>query len=76
LSDNVLDTVNYRHVYEDVILLAQESQAHLLESLAKELLVKVLSYNGVIASKVAITKPSILKKAAGVTVEMTGNKNE
>lgn len=75
-SDNVLDTVNYKDVYLNVIETVEKSQFHLLEALCGHLCLVCLQYPGVLNVTVSVTKPHRLPKAKGVTVEMEMEKHE
>lgn len=71
ISDRLEDTVNYRNVYQDVLLLAEQSKFHLLEALATSIANKCLEYTGVSVVTVTVTKSKILENARGVTIEVT-----
>ncbi|HEX8965679.1 MAG TPA: dihydroneopterin aldolase [Patescibacteria group bacterium] len=72
-SDNILDVlVDYKKVYETVISITENSQFHLLETLAKRLVDTFLSIKGVYKAKVIVTKPNRLVHAKGVSVQMKG----
>lgn len=70
-TDALEDTQNYRNIYEDVIMLVEQSEFHLLEALAGNIITRCLEYHGVLSVTVQVTKPNIFEKAKGVTVEIT-----
>ncbi len=72
-SDNINDTVNYKAIYDEVILLVNNSKFHLLERLAGEITAKCLSFKGVQRVTVKITKPNRLKNTNGVSIELTSS---
>lgn len=72
-SDNIVDVlIDYKKVYETTISITENSQFHLLETLAKRLLDTFLSIKGVYKVKVIVTKPNRLPNAKGVSVQMKG----
>lgn len=70
-TDDIADAVNYRSIYESVMVLVQNSQFHLLESLANAVLAYCMKDTRVLTATVSVEKPGVLEKAGGVCVEIT-----
>lgn len=72
VSDNIGDSVDYKQIKRDVVLLVEESSFNLLESLTHAVLEAVVRRPGVIEATVRIDKPHALRFADSVSVEMSG----
>lgn len=73
ITDNIADAVSYATLYEKIIQRVSESQFHLLEALASDIVHMVLEDTRIIQATVAITKPQVLPQSKGVTLEMTAS---
>ena len=67
-NDNIIDTLNYQAVCEEVASFATASRCWLIETLAAQLAGKCLEFNRVKAATVTVTKPEALPGTAGVSV--------
>jgi FolB domain-containing protein len=70
-SDRFADAVDYRAVKKAVLSLAESSQHYLLEALAEEIAEVCLRNPLVVRVTVAAEKPSALRFARSVAVEIT-----
>lgn len=69
-SDRFEDAVDYRAIKKQVLTLVEESQYFLLEALAEEIAAVCLAYPGVRQVLVSVDKPSALRFARSVAVEI------
>jgi len=76
ITDDIADTVNYRSVKKNVIRFVEQSAFQLVEKLAEEISRICLSYDGVEKVTVTIDKPSALRFARSVAVEITRPKDD
>jgi D-erythro-7,8-dihydroneopterin triphosphate epimerase len=76
LSDRFEDAVDYRAIKKRVLALAEASRFHLVEALAQAVAGAVLESPGVRAVKVRVDKPSALRFARTVGVEIERAKEE
>ncbi|MGD9873570.1 MAG: dihydroneopterin aldolase [Kiritimatiellia bacterium] len=67
-NDNIIDTLNYQAVCEEVASFATSSRFWLIETLAAQLAEKCLDYQRVSAAAVTVTKPEAIPGASGVSV--------
>lgn len=70
-TDNIAETLDYAALANDLSQLAQDSQFELLEALADCMIAKLLSYKGVQAVTLRVTKPNILDNADSVSVQLS-----
>ena len=70
-SDRIEDTVDYRALKKRVLRLVEDSRYHLLEALAEAVAEACLSEPRVVRVRVRIDKPSALRFARTVGVEVT-----
>jgi FolB domain-containing protein len=73
-SDNFKDTVDYRAIKKRVFGMVETSQFFLIEALAEKIAGLCLEYPGVRAVKVLVEKPSALRFARSVGVEIVREK--
>jgi dihydroneopterin aldolase len=75
-TNNINDTINYREVYEKIVVFVGRGKFQLIENLAEQLANLVLeSFPATIYVRVQVTKPQALKDAlAGVIVERSKDK--
>jgi D-erythro-7,8-dihydroneopterin triphosphate epimerase len=69
-SDAISDTVNYSLLRDRLVKLVEESSYHLIERLAEEIASTCLSFDGVNAARVLVEKPTALRFARTVGVEI------
>jgi dihydroneopterin aldolase/D-erythro-7,8-dihydroneopterin triphosphate epimerase len=69
-SDRVEDAVNYRPLKKRILAVAEASQYHLIEALAERVAAECLDHRGVREVQVSVEKPSALRFARTVAVEM------
>lgn len=74
-SDRVEDTVDYRALKKDVLRLVEESRFYLLEALAAAVAEVCLSRDRVVRVDVRVEKPSALRFARTVAVEISRAKS-
>ncbi len=70
LTDLFEDTVDYRAIKKRIYCMADSSQFYLIEALAESIAGICLEYNGVMAVQVLVEKPSALRFARSVGVEI------
>ena len=70
-SDRFEEAVDYRHLKKQVLAMAEASQFHLVEALAERVAEICLAQAGVEAVRVRVEKPSALRFARSVGVEIT-----
>jgi D-erythro-7,8-dihydroneopterin triphosphate epimerase len=70
-TDDVTLTVNYRTLTKQVIQLVEESQFHLVEKLATEIMALCLADDRVARARVTVEKPGALRfaRSVGLTIE-------
>ena len=69
-SDRFADAVDYRAIKKQVLSLVEDSQYFLLEALAEEIAAVCLAHPGVRRVRVSVDKPSALRFARSVAVEV------
>lgn len=69
-SDRVEDGVNYRPIKKRVLAVAESSQYHLVEALAERIAAECLEEPRVQEVEVTVEKPSALRFARSVAVEI------
>lgn len=69
-TENIDDTVNYKNLKLEILSLVEDSSYLLVEKLASAVSDCCLSYKGVEAVKVKVEKPTALRFAKSVGVEM------
>ena len=69
-SDRFEDAVDYRAVKKQVLSLVEESRHFLLEALAEDIAAVCLAHPGVRRVRVRVDKPSALRFARSVAVEV------
>jgi D-erythro-7,8-dihydroneopterin triphosphate epimerase len=70
-NDRIEDTVNYREVKKNVLARVEKSSFQLIESLAESVAEQCLAEQKVHAVRVIVEKPSALRFARSVSVEIT-----
>ncbi len=74
-TDRFEDTVDYRAIKKHVLKMAEASGYFLVEALAERIAQLCLEHPGVRAATVSVEKPSALRFARSVGVELTRKKN-
>jgi dihydroneopterin aldolase len=71
LSDSIEDTLNYKRVAKRVLAFVEESQFHLVETLAERIALLVLEEFGVSWVGMTLSKPGAIRgsRDVGVTLE-------
>jgi FolB domain-containing protein len=70
-SDRFADAVDYRAIKQRVLAAVEESQFHLVEALAQRVAEICLDHPGVREAQVTVAKPSALRFARSVGVQIT-----
>ena len=70
-SESIKDAVDYKELEGQVQELLKHKRFKLAETLAQEVLMKVLADRRVTSATVTVTKPRALRSAAGVSVTMS-----
>jgi FolB domain-containing protein len=70
-TDRLEDAVDYRRIKKRILRMAEKSQFHLVEALAERVLAICLEPPAVVAAQVTVEKPSALRFARSVGVELT-----
>ena len=74
LSDNIEDAVDYSTIKKRVLSEVETSQYHLVEALAEKIASICLEHPGVISADVTVEKPSALRFARSVGVQIVRNR--
>lgn len=69
-TDSFGDTVDYRAIKKTVLALAESSSYYLIEALAEAIARTCLDFSGVLSVQVLVEKPSALRFARSVGVEI------
>ncbi|MBN1126039.1 MAG: dihydroneopterin aldolase [Sedimentisphaerales bacterium] len=69
-SDNIEDTINYKSVKQSILAMGETSQFLLVERLAERIAAICLSFEKVARVRVCVEKPSALRFARSVGVEI------
>src|ERR1700694_3331164 len=71
LSDSIDDTLNYKRVAETVLAFVEESQFHLVETLAEHIAMLLLEDFGLAWVRISLSKPGAIRSSrdVGVLVE-------
>jgi FolB domain-containing protein len=70
-SDRLEDAVDYRAIKKEILKMVEGSSYHLIEALAEAIASLCLGYPGVIDVQVGVEKPTALRFARSVGVEIT-----
>jgi len=76
MSDRLEDAVDYRAIKKGVVTLVEVSQFYLVEALAEQIAAYCLGFPRVQAVTVRVEKPSALRFARSVGVEITRERAE
>ena len=69
-SDNINDTVDYSNLKKEILLFVEQSSFFLIEKLAEQIAGLCLAKKGVLKAKVKVEKPTALRFADSVAVEI------
>jgi len=70
-SDRFEDTVDYRAIKKEIVRMIENSSYHLVEALAEAIADLCLKHSGVLQVQVRVDKPTALRFARSVGVEIT-----
>ncbi len=70
-SDRFEDAVDYRDIKKRIVTMAENSHYHLIEALAEAVAGLCLEHPAVVEARVRVEKPSALRFARSVGVEIT-----
>jgi FolB domain-containing protein len=70
LTDRFEDTVDYRAIKKKVLNIMESSQYYLIEALAEHIAQACLEFKGIAGAQVLVEKPSALRFARSVGVEI------
>jgi FolB domain-containing protein len=76
LSDRFADTVDYRALKKEIVRLVEGAQRFLLEALAEDIATLCLAHPAVQAVRVRVDKPTALRFARSVGVEILRRRAE
>jgi len=68
LSDSIDDTLNYKRVAKRVLAFVEDSQFHLVETLAEHVAMLMLEEFGVASVRISLSKPGALRSSRDVGV--------
>lgn len=75
-SDDLADSVDYRAIKKQVLAMVETSQFYLVEALAEHIAEQCLAHPRVQRVQVTVEKPSALRFARSVGVEITRDQTE
>ena len=70
-SDDINDAINYKEVCDDITELCQQTKALLIERLAELIAAHILSKYNTTQVEVSVAKPTAIKDADAVAVQIT-----
>jgi D-erythro-7,8-dihydroneopterin triphosphate epimerase len=74
-SDNIQDTVDYKAIKKNIILLVKGSKFFLLEKLVEEVLTLTMQDAKILKATIRIDKPKALRFAKSVSIESSREKS-
>jgi FolB domain-containing protein len=69
-TDSFKDTVDYRAIKKKILSMAESSSFFLIEALAEHVAATCMEFGGVLSARVLVEKPSALRFARSVGVEI------
>jgi len=75
LSDNIEDAVDYRAIKKHIVSEIETSDYHLVEALAERIASICLEDPGILSAEVTVEKPSALRFARSVGVQITRSRD-
>jgi dihydroneopterin aldolase len=76
LSDSINDTLNYKRVAKRVLAFVEESQFHLVETLAEHLAMLLLEDFGLAWVRISLSKPGAIRSSRDVGVLLERDRND
>jgi dihydroneopterin aldolase len=76
LSDSIDDTLNYKRVAKRVLAFVENSQFHLVETLAEHIAMLVLQDFGVAGVSIALSKPGAIRSSRDVGVRLERSRDD
>ncbi len=70
-TDEIRDAIDYAILCEDFGSIVETTQHHLLETLAKDVLDRVMADERVTSAKISVAKPDAIEDAETVEIELT-----
>jgi 7,8-dihydroneopterin aldolase/epimerase/oxygenase len=71
LTDSIDDTLNYKRVAKQALAFIEESEFHLVETLAEHIAMLILDEFGVGWVRIILSKPGAVRSSRDVGVELT-----
>lgn len=75
-TDNIKNAVDYKTITKNIIALVQKSKFFLLETLANDILKKIIKDKKIRHASVEVTKPGALTHAESVSVKATATRKQ
>ncbi len=69
-TDRFEDTVDYRAIKKKILNIVESSRFYLIEALAEHIAQTCLEFNGILGAQILVEKPSALRFARSVGVEI------
>jgi dihydroneopterin aldolase len=76
LSDSIEDTLNYKRVAKRVLTFVENSQYHLVETLAEQIAMLILGDFGVAAVSITLSKPGAIRSSRDVGVILERSRDD
>jgi dihydroneopterin aldolase len=76
LSDSIADTLNYKKVAKRVLAFVEESQFHLVETLAEHIAMLLLEDFGIAWVRISLSKPGAIRSSRDVGVLLERDRND
>lgn len=76
LSDNPIDTLNYKTLTKQIVELTENSHFNLIESLARKVLDIVMAHPEAIEATVEVDKPHALRFAESVSITLSAKRDD
>jgi dihydroneopterin aldolase len=76
LSDSIADTLNYKKVAKRVLAFVEESQFHLVETLAEHIAMLLLEDFGIAWVRLSLSKPGAIRSSRDVGVLLERDRND
>src|SRR5271170_3202071 len=76
LSDSIEDTLNYKRVAKRVLAFVENSQFHLVETLAEHLAMLMLEEFGVASVGISLSKPGAIRSSRDVGVVLERDRED
>jgi 7,8-dihydroneopterin aldolase/epimerase/oxygenase len=76
LSDSIEDTLNYKRVAKRVLAFVEESQFHLVETLAERIAMLILEEFGISWVGISLSKPGAIRNSRDVGVMLERDRSD